>query len=215
MTGGFQKAFFRPNLIAARTLLLWSLLLLPALPLAAGASEPLLDVRAARKLALENDSHFGPKLRRASESASESLRDSHTARKLGKDALLHFGPKSAGIRYDARMIRAAQIAEERAHKHSIRSCWRYVKEALLAAEVVQTYPKTTYAKQAGEELLREHGFCRLPISDPFKAPLGSVLVYGGRGAGHVEIRTDVGFVSDFESRTPSKRPLLGIYVKPS
>ena len=45
-------------------------------------------------------------------------------------------------------------------------------------------------------------------------PVGSVLVYGGRGAGHVEIRTEGGFVSDFVSRTPSERPLVGVYVKP-
>lgn len=126
-----------------------------------------------------------------------------------------FGPKADGIRYDARMIRAAQIAEQRARQHSIRSCWRYVKEALLAANVVDTYPGTTYAKQAGDELIRKHGFRRLSITDPFKAPVGAVLVYGGRGAGHVEIRTRDGFVSDFESPTPSRRPLLGIFVKPT
>lgn len=112
------------------------------------------------------------------------------------------------------MVRAAKIAEDRARKHSIRSCWRYVKTALLAAEVIDSYPKTAYAKQAGEELSRLHGFQRLPIIDPFKAPIGSVLVYGGKGAGHVEIRTVAGFVSDFESTTPSKRPLIGVYVKP-
>ena len=126
-----------------------------------------------------------------------------------------FGPKADGVRYDSRMIHAAQIAEERARRHSIRSCWRYVKEALLAANVVDSYPQTTYAKQAGEELIRKHGFRRLSINDPFKAPVGSVLVYGGRGAGHVEIRTRGGFVSDFEPPTPSRRPLLGVFIKPT
>jgi hypothetical protein len=90
-----------------------------------------------------------------------------------------------------------------------------VKEALLAANVVDTYPQTALAKQAGDELINRHGFRRLAISDPFKAPIGSVIVYGGAGAGHVEIRTAEGFVSDFESPTPSKRPLLGIFIKPS
>ncbi|MDD5351019.1 MAG: hypothetical protein PHQ12_12475 [Chthoniobacteraceae bacterium] len=126
-----------------------------------------------------------------------------------------FGPKADGVRYDSRMIHAAQIAEARARQHSVRSCWRYVKEALLAANVVDTYPQTALAKQAGDELINRHGFRRLSISDPFKAPVGSVIVYGGPGAGHVEIRTADGFVSDFESPTPSKRPLLGIFVKPS
>lgn len=126
-----------------------------------------------------------------------------------------FGPKADGVRYDSRMLQAAQIAEARARHHSARECWRYVKEALLAANVVDTYPQTALAKQAGDELINRHGFRKLSISDPFKAPVGSVLVYGGPGAGHVEIRTADGFVSDFESPTPSKRPLLGVFVKPS
>ena len=144
-----------------------------------------------------------------------SMYDASSARKPSGDLLGWFGPRAAGVRYDSRMIHAAQIAEQRAHQHSIRSCWRYVKTALVEANVVQSYPKTEYAKQAGDELLRDHGFRRLPINDPFKAPIGSVLVYGGPGAGHVEIRTEGGFVSDFESATPSKRPLIGIYVKPA
>ncbi|MEI8233897.1 MAG: hypothetical protein WCH57_04340 [Verrucomicrobiota bacterium] len=147
---------------------------------------------------------------------SSSLYDRHGAQAAPSTGLFGlFGPKADGVRYDARMIHAAQIAEARARQHSVRSCWRYVKEALLAANVVDTYPQTALAKQAGDELINRHGFRRLSISDPFKAPIGSVLVYGGHGAGHVEIRTAGGFVSDFESPTPSKRPLLGIFVKPS
>jgi hypothetical protein len=147
--------------------------------------------------------------------ATPSLYDRSSAKAPSSGILNWFGPKADGVRYDSRMIHAAQIAEQRARQHSIRSCWRYVKEALLAANVVDTYPGTTYAKQAGQELISKHGFRQLSITDPFKAPVGSVLVYGGRGAGHVEIRTQGGFVSDFESPTPSKRPLLGIFVKPS
>ncbi|MCX6966611.1 MAG: hypothetical protein NTZ46_02340 [Verrucomicrobia bacterium] len=144
-----------------------------------------------------------------------SLYDKGSAEKLNSWLTSWFGPKADGVRYDTRMIHAAQIAEERARHHSIRSCWRYVKQALLEANVVDTYPQTSLAKQAGDELIKRHGFRKLSINDPFKAPIGSVLVYGGRGAGHVEIRTKDGFVSDFESRTPSKRPLLGIFVKPT
>jgi len=149
------------------------------------------------------------------DAALSSLYDRRTAQAPTSGVLGWFGPKADGVHYDSRMIHAAQIAEGRARQHSIRSCWRYVKEALLAANVVDTYPQTALAKQAGDELINRHGFRRLAISDPFKAPIGSVLVYGGAGAGHVEIRTADGFVSDFESPTPSKRPLLGIFVKPS
>ncbi len=117
-------------------------------------------------------------------------------------------------RVNPQLVRAATIAQERAHAHSKSRCWHYVKEALVASGVVDARPKTALAKQAGDELVRDYGFKKLPISDPFKAPLGSVLVYSARGAaGHVEIRTKDGFVSDFRSKTPSKRPLIGIYAK--
>jgi len=117
-------------------------------------------------------------------------------------------------RVNPKLMRAATIADERAHAHSKSRCWHYVKEALVASGVVDGRPKTALAKQAGDELVRDYGFKKLPIRDPFAAPLGSVLVYNARGAaGHVEIRTKDGFVSDFRSKTPSKRPLIGIYAK--
>ncbi|HEV2806366.1 MAG TPA: hypothetical protein VGW57_15690 [Chthoniobacterales bacterium] len=112
------------------------------------------------------------------------------------------------------LMRAATIAQERAHAHSKSRCWHYVKEALVASGAVDSRPKTALAKQAADELVRDYGFKKLSIQDPFKAPIGSILVYNARGAaGHVEIRTKNGFVSDFRSNTPSKRPLIGVYAK--
>lgn len=113
-----------------------------------------------------------------------------------------------------RLMRAASIAEERAHAHSRSRCWHYVKEALLAAGVVSSRPKTEFAKEAGDELVSSYGFRKLAVYDPYAAPVGAVLVYGSRrAAGHVELRTKDGFVSDFTSKTPSRRPLLGVYTK--
>jgi len=115
---------------------------------------------------------------------------------------------------DPKLMRAATIAEERAHAHSRRQCWHAVKEALLASGVIGSRPKTEYAKQAGQELVNNYGFRKLPVNDPYQAPVGSVLVYNAnRAAGHVEIRTKDGFASDFRSKTPSRRPLLGVFVK--
>ena len=112
------------------------------------------------------------------------------------------------------LMRAATIAQERAHAHSRSRCWQYVKEALVASGAVSSYPGTAYAKQAGQELVNHYGFKKLPIQDPYKAPVGSVLVYtASRAAGHVEIRTKDGFVSDFRSKVPSHRPLVGVYAK--
>jgi hypothetical protein len=115
---------------------------------------------------------------------------------------------------DPKLMRAATIAQERAHAHSRSRCWQYVKEALLAAGAVSSYPKTAYAKEAGQELVNSYGFRKLPVNDPYQAPVGSVIVYGAsKAAGHVEIRTKDGFVSDFRSKIRSPRPLLGVYAK--
>jgi hypothetical protein len=115
---------------------------------------------------------------------------------------------------DPKLMRAATIAEERAHAHSRRQCWHAVKEALVASGVVDSRPKTVLAKQAAQELVSNYGFRKLPVNDPYQAPVGSVLVYNAaRSAGHIEMRTTDGFVSDFRSKTPSRRPLLGVYVK--
>ena len=137
-----------------------------------------------------------------------------TPRIVGGTATARLPMCRTTVRYDAKMVRAARIAQSQARSHSVKRCWRFVKRALLAADVVESYPKTTLAKQAASELPQRYGFRRIPVRDPFQAPVGSVLVYGGRGAGHVEIRTERGFVSDFASRTPSPRPLVGVFVKP-
>jgi hypothetical protein len=115
---------------------------------------------------------------------------------------------------DGRLMQAASIAQERAHAHSRSRCWHYVKDALLASGVIDSRPKTELARDAASELVSNYGFKRLAVSDPFSAPVGSVLVYGtARSVGHVELRTRDGFVSDFRSKTPSRRPLLGVYAK--
>ena len=133
------------------------------------------------------------------------------------DVVDHYQPNKihpAPGTIDTRMARVATIAQERANAHSRRMCWAYVKNALVAAGVVSSRPETPLAKQAGDELVRKYGFKKLPVNDPYKAPVGAVLVYTAKNAPwHVEIRTQDGFVSDFKSRTPSPRPLIGIYAK--
>lgn len=128
-----------------------------------------------------------------------------------------FGSRASTYHYDSRMMRAAEIASARAYGHSHGTCWRYVKNALLDAGVVDSRPTTGYAKQAGDELTTTFGFKKIACMDPIKAPVGSVIVYdgkSGRGAGHVEIRTKSGFVSDFFTPNHCRYPLIGIYIKP-
>lgn len=118
-------------------------------------------------------------------------------------------------RLDPKLRRAATLAEDRANARSKARCWRYVKEALVASGAVSSYPKTAYACQAGTELVRDYGFKRLPVRDPYAAPIGAVLVYshGPKRAGHVEIRTRNGFVSDYHSKDRCRYPLLAVYGK--
>jgi len=116
-------------------------------------------------------------------------------------------------RMDPHLIEAARIADANAFPHSTLRCWRYVKQALLQAGAVSAYPKTNYACQAGAELTKFYGFVRLAIHDPYRAPVGSVLVYEGGGAGHVEIRTEHGFASDYRSAWACRYHLIGVYAK--
>jgi len=116
-------------------------------------------------------------------------------------------------RLDPKLARAATFAQERSHAESQAHCWHYVKHALVAAGVINSYPKTAFAAEAGDELMRSYGFKRLPIRDPYAAPIGAVLVYGNRIHGHVEIRTKDGFVSDYHSKNRCFYPLIAVYGK--
>lgn len=148
-------------------------------------------------------------------SADESLLDKPKSRSLTTAEQPMFGPKSRGLQYDPRMIKAAQIARQRAHPHMTWHCWAYVKDALLAANVVSSRPTSAWAKDAATELTQNYGFKKISTMNPLKAPVGAVIVYGGQDAGHVELRTENGFVSDFISTQPYPRPVIGIYVKPA
>ena len=116
-------------------------------------------------------------------------------------------------RIDPHLIKAAHIAKARALSHTTYRCWRSVKDALLEAGAVRERPATNYACDAGNELTSRFGFVRLQIHDPYHAPLGSVLVYSGGGAGHVELRTEDGFASDYRSHWRCKYRLTGVYAK--
>jgi hypothetical protein len=146
--------------------------------------------------------------------ANHSLHEQRGASAPKPELKKVLGVKSSSFKYDKRMLAAAEIASARAARHPKYLCWRHVKVALLRANVIDSYPKTVYAKQAASELQSSFGFKKLPLKDPFQAPKGAVLVYGGSGPGHIELRSEKGFVSDFVSLTPSHLPLIGIYVKP-
>ena len=116
-------------------------------------------------------------------------------------------------RLDPRLRKAATIAQERANARSKARCWQYVKTALVESGVIDSYPKTNYATQAGDELVQNYGFKRLPIHDQYAAPVGSVLVFGHGAEGHVVIRTKTGFVSDYWTSNRCKYPLVAVYGK--
>ncbi len=167
------------------------------------------SVRLGRALYAKNSPRYRPPSLVRSVLPAPSLR---FRKILSKKIAQPFAKVDSHI--DPKLCRAATIAQERARAHSHCLCWRFVKEALVAAGVVKSRPQTPLAKQAGQELVNNYGFKKLPVSNPYEAPVGAVLVYdGGRAAGHVEIRTQDGFVSDFRSKTPSRRPLIGVFAK--
>lgn len=117
-------------------------------------------------------------------------------------------------RIDPALVRAAKLADQRAGRHSMARCWHFVKDALVAAGAVRSRPETAYAIQAGEELMKKDGFVRLRISDPYRAPVGAVIVYSGfGGAGHVELRTAHGFASDYRSKFACRDHVVGVFAK--
>ncbi len=122
-------------------------------------------------------------------------------------------PAPVDSRIDPSLIRASKLAEQHAAPRSILRCWHYVKAALVDAGAVRSCPTTAYAFQAADELVARHGFVKLRGNDPYSAPVGSVLVYSGHGAGHVELRTAHGFASDYRSIWACRFHLIGIYAK--
>ena len=123
--------------------------------------------------------------------------------------------RAANPQVSPEMIRAALIARQGTLSHSSGYCWRFVKKALLASGAVRSYPKTNLACDAGKELVEVYGFTKLRVNSPWKAPVGSVLVYAANHryrAGHVEIRGTNDFVSDYRGRRPAAFRFLGAYA---
>ena len=102
----------------------------------------------------------------SAKAAEKSLYDKGAAQKIDVSKLSILGPKAGRFRYDKRLVHAAEIAAERARAHSRGVCWRYVKDALLSAGLVDTRPDTVYAKQAANELTSEY-----PASGRSSAPI--------------------------------------------
>jgi hypothetical protein len=65
-------------------------------------------------------------------------------------------------------LRAPHDREERARAHSHSQCWRFVKEALVAAGVVSSRPTTLLAKQARTGTRSNYGFKKLAIVRPIR-----------------------------------------------
>ena len=131
---------------------------------------------------------------------------------------------------------------------SVSRCYAYVKDALYSAGLTSRRLSGVAPSSTAEPELKKQGFVNLlddpdwqkVITDPSKAPYGSVLVYEGgrrlrgcgegvdRRCGHVEIRTRDGYVSDFFNVNPvtgnpdlnpglsgRNRKLVAVMIKPS
>lgn len=96
-------------------------------------------------------------------------------------------------------------------------CYKGVKTALQESGAVNYYlggGKAIEAHTAGH--LARAGFRKIPCT-PYNAPEGAVLVYSGGYAGHIEIRSNGNYCSDFCSPNPISsrlpRTLQACYVK--
>ncbi|QJE02483.1 LysM peptidoglycan-binding domain-containing protein [Massilia forsythiae] len=112
---------------------------------------------------------------------------------------------------------AAAIAYAMKHKEpkSVHLCLKYVKRALFASKAIRSYPGIIAAKDFGPFLGKE-GFDNLLESKPGanlkNAPIGSIIIYrpvemqayhGKTIYGHIEIKTEHGYVSDFFTERPT------------
>jgi LysM repeat protein len=113
------------------------------------------------------------------------------------------------------MAAAIAYAMQHAHPKSQHLCLKYVKRALFATKMIHTYPGVIAAKDFGPSLAAE-GFQNLLESKPGAnlntAPVGSVIIYrpvekqehnGKTIYGHVEIKTEAGYVSDYFIEHPT------------
>lgn len=120
-----------------------------------------------------------------------------------------------------KMIKAAKKSASR----SKRLCYRYVKNALLAGDMIDSYPPSGKAKQ-GVADLEKQGMVNLldnpkyakMINTPADAPKGAVLVYStgeSKEAGHIEIKSgegqDATYISDYQSEKNIQKTLKGLY----
>lgn len=136
---------------------------------------------------------------------------------------------------------AIKYAMRNKYKHSQKYCYRGVKRALLAGDIVNRYPPGTHAKQAVRDLkaqglinMLDNPAYRKIIKSPNDAPKGAIIVYANdtKESGDIQIKTDWGssggYVSDFYSgssylNSPKARRfakagkpyrVIGVMIKP-
>jgi len=115
------------------------------------------------------------------------------------------------------MAGAIAYAMKHAHPKSQHLCLKYVKRALFATKMIHTYPGVIAAKDFGPSLAAE-GFKNLletkPGTNLNTAPVGSIIIYravekqehnGKTIYGHIEIKTETGYVSDYFTEHPTYR----------
>lgn len=88
-------------------------------------------------------------------------------------------------------------------------CYRYVKTALLKSHLsskylggAKAYQAKTYLEQQGFVNILKDPNVKSKINSYRDFPTGTILVYSGGNAGHIEVKTNTGFVSDFINDKP-------------
>ncbi|WP_068084819.1 hypothetical protein [Polycladidibacter stylochi] len=110
-------------------------------------------------------------------------------------------------------------ARSRKRRRGMTYCYRYVKKHLLKNGLVNTYLPGGSAYMA-KNTLPKHGFKRLHVSNPTKAPNGAICVYDRDGRhrhGHIEVKkSDSCYWYGYGCKANSmygKRKFVDCYVK--
>lgn len=136
----------------------------------------------------------------------------------------------SAIKRDATLLRNSRrvTVGSKSADESVGRCLMYIKFAMKEAGYFSGYPSGQYAANFSPAL-EARGFTNLMktegynITDPDKAPVGSILVYenvgGAKTPGHIEVKLGANsYGSDFIDDQPlskktNQRRLIGIYAK--
>ena len=119
---------------------------------------------------------------------------------------------------------------------SLSYCARYVGAALVESGLAERYPErhainyhepfydhgAVLPNLGFENIIADLSVENREFADPSQIPIGAIIVYEGGSYGHIEVKTDTGYISDFVAEQPLSqsnhteriRTPVGVYLPP-